>query len=79
MYHLGQHTYWVNLCGASNRATQFTGYIGGGLCGASGTHFTGLVRVCRLTPELLASAKVKVVGAQRSHFPRPWAQFHKTW
>jgi hypothetical protein len=41
------------MCGASDLATQFTGYIGVGLCGASGTHFTGLVRVCRLTPELL--------------------------
>jgi hypothetical protein len=40
------------ICGASDRATQFTGYIGVGLCGASGTHFTELVRVCRLTPEL---------------------------
>jgi hypothetical protein len=44
------------------------------------------VRVCKLTPELpfegFASAKVKVVGAQRSHLyylRRPWAQFHKTW
>jgi hypothetical protein len=47
-------------------------YIGVGLCGASGTHFTGLVRVCRLTPELpfkglFVSAKFNVVGAQRSH------------
>jgi hypothetical protein len=51
--------------------TQFTGYIGVGLCGALGTHFTGLVRACRLTPEMpfkgLFRQRSRSLGAQRSH------------